>query len=66
MVPFSADLGKSSLGKEDGKAKAMSSRKEPDLWVIAEKIDIERKKDREEEKEDRERKKRKTHKINQC
>ena len=31
VVPFSADLGKSPLGKEDGNEKAMSSRKEPDL-----------------------------------
>ena len=55
-MPSSTDLGKSPLGKEGGDAKAMSSRKELDLWVIAEKIYIERKKDREEEKDDRERK----------
>jgi len=30
-VPSSTDLGKSPLGKEDGNAKAMSSRKELDL-----------------------------------
>lgn len=65
-MPSSTDLGKSPLGKEDGNAKAMSSRKELDLWVIAEKIYIERKKDREEEKDAREIKKRKAHKINQC